>query len=69
MEKKKFLNEEDYQRNKKKITKIAIVILIAGILIGGSLIVTGLIKQNETNSQYSEDSKADLQKQIDDLNA
>ncbi len=66
MEKKKFLNEEDYQRNKKKITKIAIIILIAGILIGGSLIVTGLIKQNETNSQYSEDSKADLQKQIDD---
>ena len=66
MEKKKFLNEEDYQRNKKKITKIAIIILIVGILIGGSLIVTGLIKQNETNSQYSEDSKADLQKQIDD---
>ena len=64
MENKKFLNEETYQKNKKKVTKVAIVVLIVGILIGGSLIATGLIKQNKVNSNYSEESKQSLQEKI-----
>ena len=55
--KKEYLNEENYERGKKKLKTIALVILIVGILIGGSLIVTGLVKQGQTNSQYSEESK------------
>ena len=56
--KKEFLNEENYQRGKKKLTKIALIVLVVGVLIGGSLITTGLIKQSKINSQYSEESKA-----------
>lgn len=65
MEKKKYLNEETYQKTKKKISKIAIIVLIVGILIGGSLIATGLIKQSKVNSQYSEESKAALASQLE----
>lgn len=56
--KKEFLTEENYQKGKKKLKTIALVILIVGILIGGSLITIGLIKQSKINSQYSEESKA-----------
>lgn len=64
MDKKEYLSEETYQKNKKKITKIAIVVLIVGVLIGGILIVAGLIKQMRVNSQYSEESKESLQEKI-----
>ena len=57
MENKKYLTEENYESGKKKIKTIALIILIVGVLIGGSLIVTGLVKQGQTNSQYSEESK------------
>ena len=43
MENKKYLTEENYERGKKKLKTIALVILILGILIGGSLILTGII--------------------------
>ena len=66
MEKKKeFLTEENYERGKKKIKTIALVILIVGVLIGGSLIVTGLVKQGQTNSQYSEESKNNKKEQLE----
>ena len=39
------MNEERYQKNKNRITKVALIVLIVGLLIGGSLIVTGLMKQ------------------------
>ena len=66
MEKKKeFLTEENYERGKRKIKKIAVIILIVGILLGGSLIVTGLVKQIQTNSQYSEESKNNKKEQLE----
>lgn len=64
MENRKFLNEETYQKNKKKITKVAIIVLMVGVLLGGSLIVTGLNKQSKVNSNYSEESKNSLQEKI-----
>lgn len=64
MENKKFLNEETYQKTKKKVIIVAIIVLIVGILIGGSLIATGLKKQNKVNSNYSEESKQSLQEKI-----
>ena len=51
MENKKYLTEENYERGKKKIKTIALVILVVGLLIGGSLIATGLMKQGKINSQ------------------
>lgn len=66
MEKKKeLLTEENYERGKKKIKKIALIILIVGILLGGTLIVTGLVKQGQTNSQYSEESKNNKKEQLE----
>ena len=46
MEKKELLNEENYEKTKKKITKISLIILIVALLIGGSLIALGIIKTN-----------------------
>ncbi|MBE6138225.1 MAG: hypothetical protein E7173_00585 [Firmicutes bacterium] len=57
MNKKEFLTEENYEKSKKKISKMALIILIIGILLGGSLIVAGLVKRSQTNNKYSEESK------------
>lgn len=64
-EKNEFLNEERYQKNRKKISNIAIVILIIGIVVGGSLIAVGLIKQNKVNSDYSLESKEKMQRELE----
>lgn len=65
MENKKYLTEENYERGKKKIKTIALVILVVGLLIGGSLIATGLMKQGKVNSQYSEESKETITQQLE----
>lgn len=62
---KKFLNEESYQKTKNKIKVVALIILVIGILIGGSLIATGIRKQNEINSKYSEENKQKIASQLE----
>lgn len=59
MENVKYLNEENFQKSKKKVIMIALIILIGGILIGGSLIAKGIINKNEVDSNYSESNKKD----------
>lgn len=67
--KKEYLNEENYQRTKKKITTIALVILIVGVLIGGGLIATGLIKSSNVESSVDTGrTKEVIQAEIDTLN-
>lgn len=79
-EKKEFLTEENYERGKKKIMRIALIILIIGILLGGSLIVTGIIKTNEVKKQNEQATQqveqnsqtrteADIQADIDKIQA
>ena len=51
MDDKKYLTEENYEKGKNKIKNIALIILIVGILLGGSLIVTGIIKTNDVKKQ------------------
>jgi|LSQX01.2.fsa_nt_gb flagellar basal body-associated protein FliL len=53
-DKKEYLNEEWYQKVKKKITRISLIILIVSIVIGGGLIATGIIK---TDSYKKEAAK------------
>lgn len=65
MEKKEYLNEERYQKNRKKLAKISLLVLIIGCIIGGSLIVIGATKIKNVNSKYSSDSQAELTKQIE----
>ena len=53
-EKKEFLNEENYEKSKKKIANIALIILIVGLLIGGSLITIGIVKTGQAKKHNAE---------------
>lgn len=68
--KKEFLTEENYERGKKKVITIALIVLVLGLLIGGSLIATGIIKSShvETTSSTAR-SKETIQAEIDSLNS
>lgn len=62
MEKKELLNEENYERAKKKITRISLVILVIALLLGGTLITLGIIKTNAAkNAAYQESQKQAVQ--------
>ena len=65
MNNNKFLNEEKYQKTKKKIMFVALIILIIGISIGGSLIFSGVKKRSDVNAKYSEERKNSLKEQLD----
>ena len=68
--KKEFLTEENYERGKKKVTTIAIIVLVLGLLIGGSLIATGIIKSSQVKTVSStERSKETIQSEINSLNS
>ena len=54
MEKNEYLSEESYQRTKKKITRISLIILIVGLIIGITLIVIGIITQNNIKKTNEE---------------
>lgn len=41
-----YLNEEKYQKGRKTLIYVAILILLLGLVIGGGLIVDGIIKKN-----------------------
>ena len=53
-EKKEYLNEENYEKGKKTLKRISLIILVIGLLIGGSLIVLGIIKSNDLKRQNEE---------------
>lgn len=57
MEKSNYLNEEKYQNTKMKIRNIALVVLIVGLLIGGSLIFTGIKKNLDASAQSQNTSE------------
>ncbi len=44
-----YLNEERYQKNKKRVARLAAIIVIIGFAIGGGLIVLGLINSGVIN--------------------
>ena len=64
-QKKEYLTEENYEKGKKKLKMVAIIVLVMGLLIGGSLITVGILKQSKTNSNYSEDTIKKLQNDIE----
>ena len=65
MENNEYLNEEKYQRTKKKINNIAKIVLLIGILIGVSLILKGVNYQKDINEKYSDESKLSITEQIE----
>ena len=55
--KNEYLNEEKYQTTNKKISKVALIVLIIGLLIGLSLIILGIVNMSKVNSENSEENK------------
>jgi len=54
MEENKYLNERNYQRSKRKIMCLALIVFFLGLIIGGGLIVTGIMKTNSIKSEITE---------------
>lgn len=54
MQNKEYLNEEWYQKVKKKITRISLLIFIIAVLVGGGLIATGIIKTDLSKKEAKE---------------
>lgn len=48
-EKKEYLNEERYQKTKRKFITLALVVLLIGLISGGLLIKLGITRSNEAN--------------------
>ncbi len=53
MKNQEYLTEENYERGKKKIKRIALIVFLCGLLIGGGLIVTGVVKSNQERNEHS----------------
>lgn len=71
MENKKYLTEENYEKGKKKLKTIILVILTIGFLVGGGLILTGIIKTNAAKSEIAEKesqrTESDVQAEIAEI--
>ena len=71
MEENKYLNERNYQRGKKKVMALALIVFLLGLIIGGGLIVTGIMKTNSTKSEITEKefkrTESDIQDDITDV--
>lgn len=67
MNKTQYLNEETYQKNKRKIKIVGVLVLIIGLLIGGGLIATGIVKYNE--AQLSAEEISNIETEIDGYSA
>ena len=69
--KNQYLNEENYQRGKKKVMGLALIVFLLGLVIGGGLIVTGIMKTNSTKSEITEKeskrTESDIQSDITDI--
>lgn len=65
---KEYLTEENYERGKRKIRLIALMVLVAGLLIGGGLIGTGIAikvsnEKDVTSKEETNDELASLKAQ------
>ena len=64
----KYLNEERYQRGKKKLVLISLIILILGIILGSGLILMGIEKKNTVKIE-SQTRLTEIEKEKSELNA
>ena len=63
-ENNEYLNEERYQRSKRRIIALSLLILIIGLFLGGTIIYKGINKYKETDSKYSENSRENIINQL-----
>ncbi len=62
--KEEFLNEARYQKNEKNLTRVAIILLVVGLVGGLALIVTGgiIAVSGGKKSEYSKEIKSEKKK-------
>lgn len=65
MNKRGHLDEATYQKNVKIIKRLSFIILLIGILIGGSIILLGITKQRSVKIEYSEENKEMIRQKIE----
>ncbi len=63
--KEEYLNEEKFQKSKHKLVMIAAIILVVGIILGGGLIATGIMRYNTEKANIAKNEEK-LEKQIAD---
>lgn len=66
---RKYLNEDKFQKNKKMLTKVGIIIMAVGVIAGLTLILIGVIKANNssgpgTTKQELETRKIELENEL-----
>lgn len=63
------LSEEKYQKTKSKVAIVAVVVLVIGLLIGGGLIATGVIKSMNAEKEASLNVRTaeEVEAEIDDV--
>lgn len=66
MEKKEYLNEETYKKTKKKLRRIALSILIIGIISGLILIGIGIYINSTRDKSVINNIKVEIDKEIRD---
>lgn len=66
---KEFLTEENYNRGKRKISFISLIVLCCGLLVGGVLVAIGVMRNIEISNRYSSENIARVEKQIEDEKA
>lgn len=66
MGKNVYLNEEKYQKTEKKISLVAILILIGGLCIGGYLIYNGIAKPNSSKVEVLQKKLEEKKKELED---
>ena len=67
--KNEYLNEQNYQKSKKKLSVVGIAILLVGCIIGCCIIGVGCFKMNGVNAESLEIKPASVvQEEIDALN-
>ena len=67
--KNEYLNEQNYQKSKKKLSVVGIVILLVGCIIGCCIIGVGCFKMNGVNAEsLGIKSASVVQEEIDALN-
>lgn len=80
MDNEKYLSEEKYQKTVKNLKRASLIVLIVGVLIGLSLIITGIVLYNTDKSKilddankitnkavYTEDEKKEFKKEYEDI--
>lgn len=65
MKEEVYLDEKRYLKSKKKLIFCALIILVIGIALGGTLIAIGLFKQRKVNANYSEANKESLSNKLE----